>query len=111
MIDIRKQFRELAAPIQRGEKIQQIVERAAKAADLPYWRAFDFWYGKTKTLTDEEIQRVATALTTKRKRENRNEFHELKMRLAVLESRLVQADEEFHRETVAALRASMCGRG
>jgi hypothetical protein len=33
------------------------------------------------------------------------------MRLAVLESRLVQADEEFHRETVAGLRASMCGRG
>jgi hypothetical protein len=58
-----------------------------------------------------EIERVATALTKKRKEENRNEFHELKKRLAVLESRLVQADEEFHRETITALRESVRGRG
>lgn len=110
MVDIRGQFRELAAPIERGEKIENVISRAAKRAGMDYWRAYDFWYGKTRTMTEAEIENVATALTKKRKQESRNEVHELRMRLERLESSLVQTDEEFHRETIAALRASVRGR-
>lgn len=103
-------FRKLAAPIIRGEKIRAVIERAQRRAGMSYWRAYEAWYGRAK-LTDDEIERISTALEAKQTQDARNELRDLRLRLEILESRLVQTDQDFHRETITALRQSVRGRG
>lgn len=110
MTDMAAVLRELAAPV-RGEKIEDVIDRAAKATGMKYSRAYEYWYGRVRRPEPDETLRVEQALEKKRKEAARNEFQELKIRLAKLESRLVQTDEDFHREDIGALRATMRGRG
>ena len=100
MTDIIAELKELSEPWPTGSKIKQAIDRAAKAAGLSYWRTFDLWYGKARRVEDYEREAVAAALDKKRREAARNEFHELKTRLAILESRLNQVDPDFHRETI-----------
>jgi hypothetical protein len=104
-------LRELAEPIQRGEKIQQIIERAARRAGLSYWRAYNIWFGKARRIEEHERVRIAEALDKRRKEVTRNELHDLRSRLARLEALLVQADEEFHRPQLDPLRSPDGGLG
>jgi hypothetical protein len=104
-------LKQLAEPFTRGDKIKSMIDRAARRAGLSYWRAFDLWYAKARRIEPYETAAIESALDSKRKEEARNEFHELKIRLARLESRLVQTDAEFHRETISALRNAVRGRG
>jgi hypothetical protein len=110
MKQITRQFRQLAEPVARGEKIAAIISRAGRVVGMGYSRAFETWYDRSK-LSDEEDQRIQTALETKSKQDDRNELRQLRLRLEILESRLLSKDADFHREDVAGLRASMCGRG
>jgi hypothetical protein len=104
MTDMATALRELSEPIEREEKISVVIARAARRAGLAYWRAFDLWYGKARTVTEIEIERVASALEKKRKEAVRHELYELRVRIERLESLLVQTDEDFHRPTIAAVR-------
>jgi len=103
-------FKYLAEPISRGEKIRVVIERAARLTRFHYWRAYEIWYGRAK-ITIEERDAIAAAAKAKREKETRDEFQELKVRLARLESRLVQTDAEFHRENISGLQQSVRGRG
>lgn len=106
----QQRFRYLAEPFTRDEKINSIIGRAARRLGIEYWRGYEIWYGRAK-LSFEEREQIAIAAEAKRREEERNEFWALKKRLAVLESRLAQTDEDFHRETISTLRGALRGRG
>lgn len=111
MIDTATALRELAEPRSPDEFIKDAIERAAKRAGLQYWRAFDIWYGKARQVRDFEIKAVFSALEKKQREAARNEFHELKTRLAILEGRLNQIDPDFHSPTIDQAREQMRGLG
>lgn len=104
--NIGRQLRDLA-DAKRGEKIQVVIDRAARLAAMDYWRAYEIWYGRARQVTTEEIERVASGLEKKRREATRNELHDIKLRIAALESRLRQTDEEFHRPSIDALRLAV----
>lgn len=95
----------LSEPRPGGEKIKTAIDRAAKAAKLAYWRAFDIWYRKARRVEAYEIDAIIEAAEAKEARELRDEFAAIRTRIAILESRLVSQDPDFHRETLVALRA------
>jgi hypothetical protein len=107
MTCIAASLRELAEPRSADEFIKDAIDRAAKRAGLNYWRAFDIWYGKARQIRDFEITAVLAALEKKQREAARNEFHELKSRLTILESRLTQIDPDFHRPTIDQAREQM----
>lgn len=93
-------LKELAEPIGRDEKIHSIIERAARRAGMTYSRCYEHWYGRAKLATEDEMRGISDAIQQKREQEAKNELHELKLRLLRLESRLSQADSDFHRPTI-----------
>lgn len=97
-------LRELVEPIGFGTKVKRAIENAAHAAGLPYWRAFDIWYGKARRLEDFERDQIADALAAKRREAARNELHELRTRILRLEALLARSDPDFHRPSIAAAR-------
>lgn len=96
-------LKELAAPLGRDEKRDDIIRRAARHAGLGFWRVFNIWYGKAASVTDSERRSVLSALDRKRRAAARNELQELRTRILRLESLLAQSDPDFHREDLAAL--------
>jgi hypothetical protein len=107
MNDLAAHLKRLAAPIERAEKIDAVISRAARLAGLSCSRAFNIWYGKAKRVEPEERTAILSALTKKEIADQRNELHELKVRIAVLESRFNQKDADFCRETLDQLRVSL----
>ncbi len=107
MKDFSEALKSLAGESDRGEKVKTAIERAAKLAGLSYWRAFDIWYGKARKIEINEQEAIVKALDKKRREAARNELHDLKLRIAAMESRLNQADSEFYFTTIDALRASL----
>lgn len=104
-------IKKLSEPREAGEPVKVAIERAARLAKLSYWRAYDIWYGKARYVRDFEKQAIVSALIEKKRLETRNEFHELKTRLAILERRLLQVDEDFHRENADQIRQQVRGAG
>lgn len=100
-------LRELSEPWPSGERVESAIDRAAKLAGLSYWRAFDIWYRKARRVEDYETARITEALQQKTRLDTRNELSELRLRLARLESVLVQTDPDFHRPTSDFLRQSV----
>jgi biopolymer transport protein ExbB/TolQ len=91
-------LQELARPWPEGDKLKQRIDRAARAAGLHYWRAFDIWYRKARRIDAHEAAKINEALRLKREKAVANEYHDLKARLAKLESRLlVQGNPNVHR--------------
>jgi hypothetical protein len=111
MTDPAAALRELAEPWSRGDRVKVAIDRAARRAGLTYWRAFDIWYGKARRIENHETDAIQDALTKRRKEVTRNEIHDLRTRLARLESLLVQTDEEFHRPVLDRLRSPDGGLG
>lgn len=107
---IAEALHELSEPAPRGDKIKKAIERAAKRAGLSYWRTFDLWYGKARRIEQFECDAITDALKAKRDQETRNELHDLRLRLARLESLLVQTDAEFYRPHLDALGSPLRGR-
>lgn len=93
-------LKELAEPRPSGEYIKRAIDRAAKAAGLHYWRAFDIWYGKARRIDADEAMRIQEALEHKREQEARNELQDLRTRLLKMESRL--AAKPSHRGRASA---------
>lgn len=93
-------LRELSEPWAPGDRVKAAIQRAARLSGLSYWRCFDLWYDKARRVDPQEIKAIADALARKREREAGNELQELRTRLAKLESRLSQVDEDFYRPTI-----------
>lgn len=111
MSDPTADLKALAEPRSVEENIKDAITRAAGAAKLSYWRAFDIWYGKARYVRDFEKEAIVSALIEKKRLETRNEVHDLRRRLEILESRLARVDADFHREEIGALRQQVCGLG
>ena len=107
MSDAIAGLHELSEPWERGDRIKAAIGRAARRAGLSYWRAFDIWYGKARRIEPHEQAAIAAALDAKRKAATRNELHELRTRLARLESLLAQTDADFHRPALAHTREQL----
>lgn len=90
-------LKELADPRPSGDYIKRAIERAAAAAGLHYWRAFDIWYGKARRIDAHEAAQINEALRLKREKAVANEYHDLKTRLAKLEAALVQTNPNVRR--------------
>jgi len=87
--DFSEALKELSKPWPEGDKLKRRLERVARATGLTYWRAFDIWYGKARRIDAHEAARINEALRLKREKAVANEYHDLKARLAKLESSLV----------------------
>ena len=111
MTDVSASLRALSEPWERGDKIKAAIARSARAADLPYWRAFDIWYGKARRIEPEETARIEAALQRKSEEHARNELHELRTRLIRLEALLVSTDPDFHRPTINQTREALRDMG
>lgn len=111
MTDVADELMELAEPWERGDRVKAAIERAARRCGLSYWRAFDIWYGKARRIEPEERAAISDALEKKRNEATRNELHDLRLRLARLEARLVQSDPDFSRSGTPAAGAGLCAAG
>mgnify|MGYP001563293942 CR=1 FL=1 len=105
--EIANELRALAEPRRHGEKISIALDRVSRLCGFEYWRTYDLWYRKTRRVEEAERTAVKAALEKKNMEAARNEFHELKTRLAILESRLNQIDPDFHSQTIDAAREQM----
>lgn len=99
---------ELADPRPDGEPVKRAIERVSRKWGGSYWRTYDLWYGKARRVEEYEIDAIADALRVKREREAANELHELRTRLARLESRMAQTDEDFYRPNIDYTRETVC---
>ncbi len=101
MNDLAAHLKKLAAPIERAEKIDAVISRAARLAGLSYSRAFNIWYGKAKRIEPEERTAILSALTKKEIADERNELHALKIAHVRMESRLNQMEAALARAASA----------
>ncbi len=108
-MDVFDQLRELSKPHGDGEKAISIIERTARLAGLSYSRCYEIYYRRARRIEADEINRISEALEQKNRLDVRNELSQLRLRLARLESVLVQTDPDFHRPTADFLRQSLRG--
>ena len=98
-------LRELSLPWAAGERMKSVLDRTSRLARLTYWRTYDIWYGKARRIEPYEIEQIAEALRIKTEKAARNEFHELKIRLARLEASLSARDPDFHSPDIDHIRS------
>lgn len=109
-------LRELAAPLEFGEPVKTVVERAARRvrpflATFKFSRAYEIWYRRARRIEQFELDAIAQALDKKRREAARNELHELRTSIERLESRLAQIDPDFHRPSIDASRHHLRAMG
>lgn len=95
--DFSQALQELSRPWPDGDRLKRRIERAARAAGLHYWRAFDIWYGKARRIDAHEAAQINEALRLKREKAVANEYYEIRTRLAKLEAALVQTNPHVRR--------------
>lgn len=100
-------LRELAQPRGDGEFIKTTIDRVSKLSKLGYWRVFDLWYKKARTVEEYELDQIREALRIKNEKAARNELHEAKLIIARLEARLNAGDSDFYRADIDGLRAQV----
>ena len=105
MTDAALMLKELSLPWAAGERMKSILGRASSLARLKYSRTYEIWYGRARRIEPEEIEQIAEALRLKNEKAARNEFHELKIRLARLEASLSARDPDFHSPDIDHLRS------
>jgi hypothetical protein len=66
-------LRRLAGPAMSGDRVKSQIARAARAAGLSYWRAFDLWYRKARRIEAQELEAIRAA-AARRSQEKNNEF-------------------------------------
>jgi hypothetical protein len=98
-MDVSRQLQELSEPRDRGEKMASVIARTARLAGLSYSRCYEIWYRRARRIEHAEAVRISEALEQKNRLDARNELSQLRLRLARLESLLVQTDPDFHRPT------------
>lgn len=96
--DFSQALQELSKPWPDGDRLKRKIERAARAAGLHYWRAWDIWYRKARRIDAHEAAQINEALRLKREKDLANELHDIKAKLAKFESSLrVQGNPNIHR--------------
>lgn len=105
MTEAALMLRQLSLPWADGERMRSVLDRTARLARLTYWRTSDIWYGKARRIEPFEVEQIAEALRIKSEKAARNEFHELKLRLAKLEASLSARDPDFYSPDVDYLRS------
>jgi len=98
---------ELAKPLSYGEPVKLVIERTSNIVRISYWRTFDLWYGKARRIEEYEYEKIKTALRIKRESAARNELHDIKLRIARLESLLRAGDADFHRHDIDFAREAL----
>lgn len=104
-------LRELAEPRAGGEFIKTTIDRVSKLSRLKYWRTFDLWYAKARTVEEYELDQIREALRIKNAKAARNELQAAKLILARLEARLNAGDTDFYRADIDGLREAALGAG
>ncbi|MBR1122130.1 hypothetical protein JQ628_11445 [Bradyrhizobium lablabi] len=104
-------LRELSEPWASGERIKSVIDRTARMARLQYWRTFDLWYRKARTVEEYELDQIREALRIKNERAARNELQQAKLILARLEARLNSGDTDFYRADIDGLREATSRMG
>lgn len=107
MNDASTMLRELSEPWTSGEYVKSAIDRAARLSGLHYWRAFDLWYRKARRVEEYELDQIREALRIKNEKAAKNELHDLKLRLARLESLLASGDADFHSPSIDFAREQM----
>lgn len=104
-------LQELSAPwIKRGN-VKSAIGHLSNFVGLPYWRCYEIWLGRARTIKPYELKLIADAVQKKNEEDARNELQSLKTRIAILETRLNPGDEEFRGADIDALSAQTCGSG
>ena len=99
----------LAEPRPGGDSVKAAIDRASKRVrvyceSFHYWRAFDVWYRKARSVEAFEIDAIIQAAHAKEAKELRHEFAEINNRIRVLEARLNAQDADFHSPSIGGLR-------
>lgn len=94
-IDHSKLLKELAAPVQIGDRVKAQIQRAAKLSGLPYWRAFDIWYGRYGRVDYRESEAIREAVKLKCIEGKKNVAQKLRLELATIDSLLATVDAEL----------------
>ena len=110
-MDVKELLRSLSKPHREGEKVEAIIDRTARLAELSYSRCYEIYYGRARRIEPEEIARIELALDKKTRKDARHELSELRLRIEILEARFAQTDPDFHREDINALRQGMRSAG
>ncbi len=98
---LSKMLKQIAGAGERGDKIKSAIERASRATGLSYWRTFDIWYGKARSILDSEKIAILEALANKEILDERNQHNTYRMVLAKMESRLNQMEAALARAASA----------
>lgn len=85
---------------------QRYISRKVKK-EFTHRRTRSIWEGTARRIDSEEMDALRLAVFEESKREQQ----ELRARLASLDAMLASVDEDFHGETLAALRAQQGGLG
>ncbi len=96
LLEAAEGLREIAQP-SGNDSIKVQIGRAARRAGLSYWRAFDLWYRKARSVQAAEIEAIRTARAAR----TRERSHELAC---------LAADVEALAERVSRLSADRWGR-
>ena len=94
---LSKMLKQIAGTGERGDKIKVAIGRASRATGLSYWRTFDIWYEKARSILDSEKTAILEALTNKEILDERNQQSNYRMALAKMESRLTQMEAALAR--------------
>lgn len=97
-------LRELSMPWPPGDRVKAAIARAARLADLSYWRAFDIYYRKARRIDAHEAFQISEALRLKREKEVQNEYQELRIRLAKLEAVMATKHSNFDRASAHSMQ-------
>ena len=105
------QLHQLSEPWPKGDRVKSAINRVSKLVGLPYWRAYEIWYGRARRIEPHELQLIAAAIQKKNEEDARNELQSLKKRISILEARLNSGAEKFHGADANQIGAQTCGAG
>lgn len=77
--------------------VKRRISVAAHRAGISETRAFDIWYGKARRIEPRERAAILTAIAEQTIADEKNEHHELAVRLARAEVRLSQLETALGR--------------
>lgn len=97
-IDHSKLLKELAEPVQIGDRVKAQIQRASRLSGLSYWRAFDIWYRRYKRVDFRESEAIVHAVKLKRAESQSNDLQQLRIQIARLEALHSQANTDLDRQ-------------
>lgn len=102
-LEASRRLRALAEPRPVGDKVKGAIGRAARAAGLSYWRAFDLWYGKARRIDASELQSIRAAEAA-RARGAQRELYDFARDFEALAERAARIDPDMAGPFADAMR-------